>query len=305
MNNPAEDDREKTEVSRTRVASSERVVSAHVHAELGALSHLGKVRANNEDHYIVGRYGRSLDTLLTNLAPEFAPLPHAEVGYGLVVADGMGGVAGGEVASRNAIQDLVQLALATPDWILDNQSPWIEEVMQRMAKRFRDIDRFINIRAAADPNLAGMGTTMTLACCLGFEMTLCHIGDSRAYLFRKDQLTQLTRDMTMAQEMIDAGTIPAGHAVAARFRHVLTQCLGGPGMAKVEVKHLSLQDGDRVLLCSDGLYDMVADTVIAETLYSTPNVQEACQILVNHALEAGGKDNVTVVLACFRHQASK
>jgi PPM family protein phosphatase len=305
MNNPPENDQDKTEVSQTSASSRARVASAHVHAELAALSHPGKVRANNEDHYFVGRFGRSLDTLLTNLAPEFAPLPHAEVGYGLVVADGMGGVAGGEVASRYAIQDLVHLVLATPDWILDTQSPWIEEVMQRMAKRFRDIDRFINIRAAADPTLTGMGTTMTLACSLGFEMILCHIGDSRAYLFRKDQLTQLTRDMTMAQEMIDAGTIQSTQAVAARFRHVLTQCLGGPGTAKVEVQRQSLQDGDRVLLCSDGLYDMVADTVIAETLHSTPHVQEACQKLVNHALEAGGKDNVTVVLACFRQLTSK
>ena len=147
--------------------------------------------------------------------------------------------------------------LTTPDWILDSHTPWIEEVMQRMARRFREIDRNINQRGLDEPTLAGMGTTMTLACSLGLDMIVCHIGDSRAYLLREEKLTQLTRDMTMAQEMIDAGMLQPTQPVAARLRHVLTQCLGGPGMAKVETRQISLRDDDRVLLCSDGLYDMV------------------------------------------------
>jgi serine/threonine protein phosphatase PrpC len=276
--------------------------SSSVHVDVGALSHVGKVRANNEDHYLVARAGRSLETLLTNLEPEQIPLPHADVVYGLVVADGMGGVAGGEIASRTAIQDLVQLVLNTPDWILNNQSPWIEEVMERMAKRFRDIDRDINQRGLAEPTLAGMGTTMTLACSLGMEMIVCHIGDSRVYLFRKDQLTQLTRDMTMAQEMIDAGMLQPTQAIAGKLRSVLTQCLGGPGMAKVEVRHVPLEHGDRILLCSDGLYDMVPDKLIAETLRAHPNSQAACQSLVDHALQAGGKDNITVIAAGYMQE---
>src|SRR5262249_6800462 len=119
-------------------------------------------------------------------------------------------------------------------------------------------------------------------------------------LLRQGNLTQLTRDMTMAQELIDSGMISPAQAATNRFRHVLTQCLGGPGIARAEVRHLSLRDGDRLLLCSDGLYEMVADGLIADTMLTAASPQEGCQRLVDRALDAGGKDNVTVVLAYFR-----
>ncbi len=278
-----------------------RVPSAEVKVEVGALSHVGKIRARNEDHYLVARYGRSLDVMLTNISDGYIPPHSAEIGYGLVVADGMGGAAGGDVASRSAIQDLVHMVLTTPDWIMHGQSPWVEEVMHRMAQRFRDIDQYIGLRAVADPNLSGMGTTMTLACSLGFNMVICHIGDSRAYLFRQGKLNQLTRDMTMAQELIAAGTLTPEQAVTYRFRHVLTQCLGGHGMASAEAQHVVLLDGDRVLLCTDGLYDMVKNERIAEILEESSQPQVCCEALVNAALAGGGKDNVTVALAQFQH----
>ena len=173
--------------------------------------------------------------------------------------------------------------------------------MRRMAERFRDISRFISQRAAADPCLRGMGTTMTLACSLGLELVLCHIGDSRAYLFRQDAVRQLTRDMTMAQELIQAGMLNPAQSATYRFRHVLTQCLGAPGTAKADVRHLTLRDDDQLLLCSDGLYDMVDDGLIADTLQGAASPQSACQTLVDRALDAGGKDNITVIVAHFRH----
>jgi protein phosphatase len=278
-----------------------RVPSADVHVEVAALSHQGKVRSNNEDHYMVARFGRSLDPLLTNLPKEHVFPAHAEVGYGMVVADGMGGAAGGEIASRSAIQDLVNLVLATPDWIIHGKSPWVEDVMRRMNERFQHIDHLLSRRAAADPTLAGMGTTMTLAGTLGLDLVLCHIGDSRAYLYREEHLAQLTRDMTMAQELVDAGRLTAAQAATNPFRHVLTQCLGGPGRARAEVAHHTLRDGDRLLLCSDGLFDMVPDNTIADILRRTATAQDGCQSLVDRALEAGGKDNVTVVVAHYHH----
>jgi serine/threonine protein phosphatase PrpC len=274
--------------------------SAQVAVDLGALTHQGKVRLRNEDHYLAARFGRSLETVLTNIPEEHVPPAHTEVGYGMVIADGMGGVAGGEIASRSAIQDLVQLVLTTPDWIMHGQSPWIEQVVRRMGERFREIDRLLNQRAVADPSLTGMGTTMTLACSLGLELVVCHIGDSRAYLFRQGSLSQLTRDMTMAQELVSTGMLSPAQAATHRFRHVLTQCLGGPGIPRSEARNLSLQDGDRLLLCSDGLYDFVADDVIAAEMRTAATSQEACQALVDRALEAGGKDNVTVILAHYR-----
>jgi serine/threonine protein phosphatase PrpC len=277
------------------------VASTQVAVDIGALSHQGKVRPRNEDHYLVARFGRSLEPVLTNIPEDQVPPAHADVGYGMVLADGLGGMAGGEIASSSAIQDLVNLILSTPDWIIRGQTPWIEQVMDRMRERFREIDRLLNQRALAEPGLAGMGTTMTLACSLGLDLVLCHIGDSRAYLFREDRLSQLTRDMTMAQELIDANKLSPALAATSRFRNVLTQCLGGPGMPKSEARSLRLQDDDRLLLSSDGLYDLVGDDAIAAVLRTSATCQDACQVLVDRALDAGGRDNITVIVAHYRH----
>src|SRR5262249_48760370 len=138
-------------------------------------------------------------------------------------------------------------------------------------------------------------------CSLGLDVVLCHIGDSRACLFREGILSELTRDMTMAQELIQAGMLDPTQSAAYRFRHVLTQCLGAPGTAKADVRHLTLPHGDRLLLCSDGLYDMVEYSLITDTLRGAASPQLGCQGLVDRALEAGGKDNITVVLAEFKH----
>jgi protein phosphatase len=276
------------------------VPSTPVVVDLGALSHPGKVRPHNEDHYLVARFGRSFQAVLTNIPPEQVHLPHDQAGYCMVLADGMGGAAGGEVASYSAIQDLIQLLLSTPDWIMHGGRSAVERVMERMRDRFEEINRRLNERAQADPRLRGMGTTMTLACSLGLDLVLCHIGDSRAYLFRQGQLSQLTRDMTMAQELVDAGLMSPAQALTNRLRHILTQCLGCPGAPLAQVQNVPLQDDDRLLLCSDGLYDMVADGTIATQVQTAASSQEVCQALVDRALEAGGKDNVTVILAHYR-----
>jgi protein phosphatase len=275
------------------------VASAQVRVDLGALSHQGKVRSNNEDHYLVARFGRFLHPMLSNLPEYCVPHAHEEIGYGMLVADGMGGVAGGEVASRTAIQGLVDLVLSTPDWILVTDGPLIDEVMDRMSERFRQLDDRIVQHADADPRLTGMGTTMTLVYSLGLGVVLGHVGDSRAYLYRQGMLKQLTRDMTQAQALVEAGVISPAEAARHRFRHVLTQCLGGGGPLAVQVQTLALQDGDRLLVCSDGLTEMVEDGQIANILAEPILPQIACQALVNRALDQGGKDNVTVVLADY------
>src|SRR5262249_46018734 len=149
----------------------------------------------------------------------------------------------------------------------------------------------------SNPALRGMGTTLTLTCTLGLDLVLCHIGDSRAYRFRQGVLQQLTRDMTAAQEMVEAGLLTRAAAAPNRLRHFLTQYLGAWGKGIADVQHLVLEDGDQVLLCTDGLTEMVKDTVIADTLDAHASPQEACQSLVDLALQGGGKDNVTVVLA--------
>jgi protein phosphatase len=276
-------------------------VSCRVRVELAALSHPGRVREKNEDAYLVARFGRFLDTLHTNVPAGQVPDRSEEVGYGLLVADGVGGSAAGEVASRLAVSTLIGLVLETPDWVLRAGEPEDERAMQRMADRYRQIDAALKEHAETDPDLAGMGTTMTLAVSLGTRLIVAHVGDSRAYLLDGTGLHQLTRDHTLAQELMDVGVISAEEALTHRFRHALTRALGGRrAFAKADVDRVRLGDGDQVLLCSDGLTDMVDDAAIAAALRDAGTAAEACRALVDAALANGGKDNVTVALARYQ-----
>jgi protein phosphatase len=274
--------------------------SSLVRVDIGALSDAGKVRSNNEDHFLTVCFGRSLVTLLTNLAAGQVPERYDEVGYGLVVADGIGGAAAGEVASSLAITVGLNLALRRPKWTLVLTPEEIRENMEVWRERFRQIDAILSERARADPDLAGMGTTLTVACSVGEHLGLFHAGDSRAYLFRRGKLHQLTRDHTLAQHLADTGWISPEEVAGHRLRHVLTRALGGGGgQIEAEIQHLQLADGDRLLLCTDGLTEMVPDAGIADVLGRVKGSQEACHALVEAALQAGGKDNVTVALARY------
>jgi protein phosphatase len=277
-----------------------RDVSSQVRVDLGARSHQGKVRRNNEDHFLVMRFERALEVLHTNVPAGLVPDRFAEVGYGMLVADGMGGSAAGEIASQVAIRTLVNLVLHTPDWMMRLGEREIEEVMRRFAERYTVVTEALSEHARIDPSLADMGTTMTVAASIGADLVLAHIGDSRAYLWRGGQLHQLTRDHTLAQALVEQGTIRPEEAAKHKLRHVLTRALCASGSpAEPDVKCLSLRDGDQVLLCSDGLTEMVADASLCAVLGAAPSAEEACRALVDLALHGGGRDNVTVVLARY------
>ena len=272
-----------------------------VEVELGALSHPGKVRENNEDCYLVARFERAMQTLFTNLSAGEVPERHVEAGFAMLVADGVGGAAAGEVASSTAVRVLVELALETPDWIMSFEGERGREVLARMEERFRKIRNVLVERAQTEPALAGMGTTMTLAGSVGADLIIAHIGDSRAYLLRAGELLRLTRDQTMAQSLADAGAIRPEQVATHPSRHVLTGAITtDEGEVPVELDHLRLSDGDQLLLCSDGLTEMASDAAIAEALDRAGSAAKACRALVDLALEGGGRDNVTVVLARYR-----
>lgn len=294
-------DTDEFSVPPTLDARDRRSISAHVQVELGALSDSGKVRPNNEDHFLVARLDRSMQTLLTNLPPGHVPQHCGETVYSMLVADGMGGHAAGEVASRSAISFLVDLILETPDWILRLDDSLMQEVTQRMERRFQLVQQALTGQAREDPALSGMGTTLTVACSLGADLLLFHAGDSRAYLFRQDRLYRLTCDHTMAQSLADVGAIRPEDVATHPLRHVLTNALGGKvGQVRVECHKLRIADGDQILLCTDGLTDSVPDAAIREVLHSADTAFNACRALMDLALESGGKDNVTVVLCRYR-----
>ena len=277
-----------------------REFSSQVRIDVAALSDNGKVRERNEDHFFVGRGGRHLATLLTNIPPSDVPTRFEETGYLMIVADGMGGHAGGEVASRMAITTLINIVLHMPDWILRLDEEHAQKVMERAAERYRKVHEALQEKARLDPKLRGMGTTMTAAYSIGDDLFVAHVGDSRAYLFRDGKLQLLTHDQTQAQLMADIGMISQKEVARHRLRHVLTSALGGSEKAvRVDIQRLKLTSAARLLLCTDGLTDMVDNEGIAQVLASSESSDEACRRLVDLALENGGKDNVTVVLARY------
>lgn len=298
---PAEDKGEYPPPPSSGEGPSPPPASASVQVELGALSHPGKVRPNNEDFYLVARGDRTLTTLLTNVPEGQVPSLCGEVGYGLLVADGMGGMAAGEVASRMAICTLVDLVLHTPDWIMRIDEQQSERIMRRISRRYRQVDAALSAEARANPELSGMGTTMTLAYSLGHDLFLGHVGDSRVYFLRGEEFHQLTRDHNLAQALADAGVIRQEEVGKHRLRHALTRALGGgEGQVEVDVQRAWLGDGDQVLLCTEGLSDLVEDAAIADVLRGSGTASDVCKALVDLALNKGGKDNVTVVLARYR-----
>jgi protein phosphatase len=274
--------------------------SSRVRIDVSALSHTGHRRANNEDHYLVARLGRSLLTLATSLSASDIPYLSEEVNYVMVVADGMGGHAAGEVASRMAISSLFRLALDMPDWIVRLDEGNAREIARRSRTRLRRVGAMLVERGERDPALKGMGTTLTAARSLGRDLVITHVGDSRAYLLRKGELHRLTRDHTYAQLLVDIGELAPGDVAGSRHRHVLTNALGGSSEdVQVDTDRVRLQDSDRLLLCSDGLTDLVDDNAITRTLLETTRSNEACEKLVQQALDAGGRDNVTVIVAAY------
>ena len=269
--------------------------------EVAAASHQGHVRENNEDSYFLMRFGRSLEKLATNLEEYFLEDNYSITGYGLLVADGMGGMAAGDVASRIAICKLIELVVDTSDWTLAlKRNKDVKAVFERMTRRFYDIDRTLKEEAKKDNTLYGMGTTLTVAGTLGNDLVLGHVGDSRAYLLRGDILRQLTRDHTLAQVLIDAGVANSDDPAPRSMRHVLTAAIGSlDERIEPQVQRFRLQSGDQLLLCTDGLTEMVDDELIASVLRESSSAQLACDSLVDLALGAGGTDNITVVLARF------
>jgi protein phosphatase len=277
----------------------EQLASA-VNADIAGRSHAGHVRSNNEDHFLVVRFGRFLESLETNLPADQVPARIEEQGYAMAVADGMGGHAAGEEASRFAITTLLNLVLTTPDWILRaDEPPLAEEIMRRAAERFKQVDRALVDQAENVPRFYGFGTTLTLAANVRRDLFVAHIGDSRAYVLRRGILHQLTRDHTLVRELYEAGVITYSQAASHRLRHVLTRNLGADRIANPDVQKCVLENGDRLLLCSDGLSEMVGADTISAVLSDHADSSTLCGRLIDLALTAGGKDNVTAVVAQY------
>lgn len=276
--------------------------SSRVNVDLFGISDKGNTRTKNEDHFMIARAGRAVETVLTNV-PDSDAMPgelFEETAYGMVVADGVGGEFAGEVASRQAIYTLLSLSLHTPDWQFRWGPKERNTVMWRMKDRFRRVNAALLREAAAHANLSGMCTTMTAAVTHGNDLIVGHIGDSRAYLLHKGKLVRLTRDQTVGARLVEDGTHVPSDPLVLELRGLLLQALGSrEGECDPEVYYYLLADEDQLLLCTDGLTDMVEEVDIEVVLNTTSSAKSACRNLVELALKNGGRDNVTVIVARY------
>jgi len=201
-----------------------------------------------------------------------------------VVADGMGGAQAGEVASRMAIETF------------EGDLPEGTSIEQRLAELVREANRRIHERARVEREHAGMGTTLTAAYLEDAGVAIAHVGDSRAYLWRDGTLKRLTRDHSLVDELVQRGKLTEQQAAEHPQRSIITRALGPEPDVEVDTWTYPVRPGDVLLLCSDGLTSMISEDDVAEILGGAPSLAQAGEELVGAANQAGGRDNITVVL---------
>jgi protein phosphatase len=262
--------------------------------EFGAASHIGLRRTENQDHYVVLRRTRTQQLLLTNMPTENLALPTDET-YAIAVADGMGGTGQGSLASEIAIRTAWDVAGRATSWVMKLENLDSAELTERVEGFVYMLQQAFVDEYRSNPQFSNSGTTYTAAYFVSSFSVVGQIGDSPCFLWRDDTMRRVSVDHTIEQEFISAGVAPA---IAGKFSHMLTRCLGYESQnARPDVHFLRLKPGDQMLICTDGLTDMVPETLIAASLDDAPTAQAACDRLIQLALDAGGKDNVTAALA--------
>lgn len=267
-------------------------------AEVAGGSEIGNKREVNQDHFLIAGLQRTLTILDSNVPHDDCQhLTGSDLGLLMVVADGMGGHVNGEIASTTAIESSARYVLDMMHWFLklsnDDEDDFIDELSNCLISIQRKIWEKNDIRCSDS-----MGTTVTMAYVIGDRMYVVHAGDSRCYLLRDGELKQITTDHTLAQQLFEKGALSADEAESSRWRHVLWNCVGGSGKkVQPEVTKVKLREHDMVLLCSDGLTGMVSDDEIANAIQAANCIEVATKQLIQMANDAGGTDNITVVIA--------
>jgi protein phosphatase len=254
-------------------AGSADAKSVKLGIEAASLTDVGLLRSNNEDSWLY-----------------WEPDGDEELrrkGRLAVVADGMGGYEGGQEASRLAVETLrgvYQNSLAD-----DSQTVLVEA----LELAHRNIQRY----AAEHPELEGMGTTCTALSIVGRQLCFAHVGDSRLYLIRDDTITRLTRDHSYVERLVESGIVRSEDAESHPQRHILTAALGSGDevIPDIPERPVLLQEGDALVLCTDGLWSLVGEREVWQAVQAQ-SPEESCLVLVNLALERGGPDNVTVLI---------
>lgn len=259
------------------------------------MTHKGNVRKENQDHFLLASIYKRLHVVSSSLPPELRPRDQEDrVAYVAMVADGVGGGAGGQVAAATAVESAMQYVNDSMACYLgrEDDETGFAEALQRAALRSHEA---ILERRAALAETRAMATTLTLFLGVWPRYYLLQVGDSRYYRWRDGALMQITRDQTFAQALVDSGALTPEAAGKSRLAHILSSALGAEGTVPV-VTPMDADWRNVHLLCSDGLTKHVSEARIAEVLGAMTSAKQACEQLVQDALDGGGTDNITVVI---------
>jgi protein phosphatase len=255
----------------------------------------------NQDQFLIADLERSMLVQQASFAEQKGTsLLDVPQGKLLMVADGMGGYTGGEVASAVAIDVMARYAFAMMPWLVMVSRTTEEEFVAGLQRALESCNERVRSVAAQRGLDARMGTTLTMAYVSWPDLYVAHVGDSRCYLQRAGQLHRLTHDHTVAQQLVQQNALSAEEAEHSRFKHVLVNTIGGASeKVDMEFRHVMLEAGDQLVLCTDGLTGHLNDADLASYLASGRSAEELAKEMVEYAKRAGGEDNITVVLARF------
>jgi serine/threonine protein phosphatase PrpC len=269
-----------------------------IRLKLFARTDVGQIREHNEDNFLVADLTKRARGLLEgNRAGAIGK--HGSL---FAVCDGMGGAAAGEIASQLAVDILFE---RMTEGLIDEHPLSRDELARRLVRSIEAAGLRIFQEAKLDRSRRGMGTTVTAAALVDDFLFFAQVGDSRGYLMREGKLVQLTRDQSLVNQLIEAGQLTEEEAETFEHNNIILQALGTADTVQVDLTYCELRRGDTVLLCSDGLSGMVRFDDIREVLRTTPEPIDACKLLTERANQAGGHDNITVVVAQFDGEGLK
>ena len=278
-----------SESNNAKNSSPSSTTTAEIRVDVFGRTDVGLVREHNEDNFLIA----DLTAGNRNIKPEVRQHVIGEKGSIFVVCDGMGGAAAGEVASQIAVDTIY-------DMMQKGDSPDSEEALaQRLEKAISEAGRRILTAAKLNRSQRGMGTTVTAAALMGERLLVGQVGDSRAYILRGRQFVQVTKDQSLVQQLIDAKQMTEEEARSFDKNNIILQALGTAEEVHVDMTSVLLKGGDRLVICSDGLCGLVENEAIGRAVYDAANPLEACRVLTEQACEAGGYDNITVIVASF------
>jgi serine/threonine protein phosphatase PrpC len=301
-------------VSRPVDAPAFQPLSTSIGLEVAGASVCGKTQVHNTDHYVAVRLGRMQETLTTSLAAADLPPRFEEYAYAMLVADGLDGDGTGGRASRFALSTLAHLAIRYGKWNVRIGHDTASDIVEQGEFLYRQVADAVIQASRTDSSLAGMATSLTALYIAGADLFFAHVGHSRAFLFRNGVLIQLTMDHTLERLISASAALRRVRLEARRPRAVEPPDAARQGSeatavransTEIAIEHVQLWPADRVLLCTDGLTEVVRESQIADVLAGQRRPADDAQRLVDLAIANGATDSVTVLLGDYRMRSTQ